>query len=40
MKMKMERIQFVSIVNLIQMNLMKVIYKMKNISNKEFYDGA
>jgi CRISPR/Cas system CSM-associated protein Csm2 small subunit len=33
---KMQMIQFVSIVNLIQMKLMKVIDKMKNISNQEF----
>jgi hypothetical protein len=36
MKMKMQMIQFVSVVNLIRMKLMKVIYMMKNISNKEF----
>jgi hypothetical protein len=33
---KMLPIQFVSSVNLIQMWLMKVIYNMKNILNKEF----
>jgi hypothetical protein len=36
MNIKMLLIQFVSIVNLIQMKLMKVIYKMKNILNQEF----
>jgi hypothetical protein len=36
MMMKMQMIQFVSIVNLIQMKLMKVIHNMKNIPNKEF----
>jgi hypothetical protein len=36
MKMKMHLIQFVLIVNLIQMKLMKVIYMMKNNLNKEF----
>jgi hypothetical protein len=36
MKMKMPSIQFVSIVNLIQMKSMKVIYKTKSTMNKEF----
>jgi NADH:ubiquinone oxidoreductase subunit 3 (subunit A) len=36
MNMKMQMIQFVSIVNLIQMRLMKVIHKMKNRINEEF----
>jgi hypothetical protein len=36
MKMKMQMIQFVSIVNLIQMKLRKVIHNMKNSMNKEF----
>jgi hypothetical protein len=35
-KMKMQMIQFVSISNLIQMKLMEVIYRMKNMLNKEF----
>jgi hypothetical protein len=34
-KMKMHLIQFVSIVNLIQMKLMKMIYNRKNIPNQE-----
>jgi hypothetical protein len=37
--LKMLMIHFVSIVNLIQMKLMKVIYKMKSISNKESQHG-
>jgi hypothetical protein len=36
MKMKMQMIQFVLIVNLIQMKLMKVMYKMKNMMNRQF----
>jgi hypothetical protein len=36
MKMKMHEIQFESIVNLIQMKLMKVICKMKSMMIKEF----
>jgi CRISPR/Cas system CSM-associated protein Csm2 small subunit len=36
MKMKMQMIQFVSIVNWIQTKLRKVIYNMKNMWNKEF----
>jgi hypothetical protein len=36
MKMKMLPIQFVSIVNLIQMKLMKAIYNLKNILIQEF----
>jgi hypothetical protein len=36
MKLKMQMIQFVSIVILIQMKSMKVNNNMKNISNKEF----
>jgi hypothetical protein len=36
MNMKMQMIQFVSIVNWIQMKLMKLIHMMKNIPNKEF----
>jgi hypothetical protein len=36
MNMKMYVIQFVSIVNLIQMKWMKIINKMKNMMNKEF----
>jgi hypothetical protein len=36
MNMKMQMIQNVSIVNLIQMKWMKVIYKNKNMTNKEF----
>jgi hypothetical protein len=35
MNLKMQKIQFESSVNLIQMKSMKVIHKMKNISNKE-----
>jgi hypothetical protein len=39
MKMKMQMIQFGSIVNWIQMKLMKVIDKQKNMMNQEFqYD--
>jgi hypothetical protein len=34
--MKMQMIQFVSRLNLIQMKLMKVTYRMKNMMNKEF----
>jgi hypothetical protein len=34
--MKMHKIQFVSIVNLIQMKLMKMIYNIKNMINQEF----
>jgi hypothetical protein len=34
MNMKMQMIQFVPIGNLIQMKAMKMIYKVKNISNK------
>jgi hypothetical protein len=36
MILKMHIIQFVSIVNWIQMKLMKVIHNVKNILNKEF----
>jgi hypothetical protein len=36
MKMKMQMIQFVSTVNWIQMKLMKVIDKMKNMAIQEF----
>jgi hypothetical protein len=36
MKMKMPMIQFVSIVNLIQMKLMKVIDKTENMMNTKF----
>jgi hypothetical protein len=36
MNMKVQMIQFVSIVNLIQMKLIKVIYNMKNMKNQEF----
>jgi RNA polymerase-binding transcription factor DksA len=36
MMMNMEMIQFVSIVTVIQMQLMKVNNKMKKIENKEF----
>jgi hypothetical protein len=36
MNLKMQMIQFVSIVNVIQMKWMKVIYMMKNKRNKEF----
>jgi hypothetical protein len=36
MNMKMHLIQFVSIVNWIQMKLMKVTYMMKTLKNKEF----
>jgi hypothetical protein len=34
-KVKIQMIQFVSILNLIQMELMKVINKMKNMMNRE-----
>jgi hypothetical protein len=34
--MKMQMIQFLSNLNLIQMKLMKVIHRMKNMMNKEF----
>jgi hypothetical protein len=34
--MKMQMIEFVFIVNLIQMKSIEVIYKMKNILNKKF----
>jgi hypothetical protein len=36
MKMKMHLIQFVPIVDLIQLKVMKVIDNLKNIPNKEF----
>jgi hypothetical protein len=36
MNLQMQMIQFVPIVNLIQMKVMKVIDNMKNILNKEF----
>jgi hypothetical protein len=35
MNMKMHLIQFVSVVNLIQMKLMKVVHNMKNMKNQE-----
>jgi ribosomal protein L30E len=36
MNYKMQTIQFGSIVNLIQMKLMKVIHNLKNMNNQEF----